>query len=174
MTFLEWLQLTWEPRLFSISQSLAQCLAHGIIYFHWFTDVYTGEKNNLLSKPYCPSPSPPVSQLWKSLNMLFVVLQPFAFKLGVSLSHFISYFSYQPCEVSAVICAFQARARRGEGSNLPGRIAQGACGRRGICAPRLHLPACSATPQSPLALNLIMKCGISVLHFDNHVKGINS
>lgn len=46
--------------------------------------------------------------------MLSVVLQPFAFKLGVSLSHFISYSSYQRCEVSAVICILQARALRGE------------------------------------------------------------
>ena len=61
-----------------------------------------------------PSPSPTISQQWKSLSMLFGVLQPFAFKLGVSLSHFISYFSYQPCEVSALICMLQARALRGE------------------------------------------------------------
>lgn len=50
-------------------------------------------------------------QQWKSLNVLLVVLQPFAFKLGVSLSHFISYSSYQPCEVS-LLSAFY---RRGQG-----------------------------------------------------------
>lgn len=172
MTFLERLQTTWEPRLFSVSRSLAPCLAHGRI--NSLTCTLERKINSLLSKPWCPSPSPPISQLWKSLNTLFVVLQPFAFKLGVSLSHFISYSSYQPCEVSAVICAFQARARRGERSNLPARIAQRAWGRRGICAPRLRLPACLGFPHSPLALNLIMKCGFSVLHFENHVKGINS
>lgn len=43
--------------------------------------------------------------------MLLVVLQPFAFKLGVSLSHFISDSSYQPCEVS-LLSAFY---RRGQG-----------------------------------------------------------
>lgn len=63
-----------------------------------------------------PSPPPTISQQRKSLNMLFVVLQTFAFKLGVSPPHFISYFSYQPCEVSAVICLLQARALRGEAS----------------------------------------------------------
>ena len=52
---------------------------------------------------------PAISQQWKPLNMLFVVLQPFALKSGVSLPHFISYSSYQPCEVSAVICMLQAR-----------------------------------------------------------------
>ena len=78
-----------------------------------------------------PSPSPTISQQWKSLSMLFGVLQPFAFKLGVSLSHFISYFSYQPCEVSALICMLQARALRGE-AICPGQDPQWAAGRGGI------------------------------------------
>lgn len=60
----------------------------------------------------------------------FCCFTPFAFELGVSLSHFISYSSYQPGEVSAVICAFQARARRGEGSNLPGLDRTGSLGKK--------------------------------------------
>lgn len=120
--------LSWNGWLnITISQSLAQYLAHKIIDFHWLTKVHPTKQNkgsplkallSLLLRCHHP-PSPSTSQQWKSLNMLFVALQPFAFKLGVSLSHFISYSSYQPREVSAVICILQARALRGE-ATCPG------------------------------------------------------
>lgn len=174
MTFLEWLQMTWKPRLFSLSQSLAQCLAHGIMYLHRFTDECAREKNNFLLKLYCLSPSPPISQLWKSLNMLFVVLHRLHLNWACRYHILLAIPHTSPVRLALL----SALSRRGHGevkeAICPGWIAQGASGRRGICVPRSHRPACLASPQSPLALNLIMKCGFSVLHFENHVKGINS
>lgn len=64
-----WVKSTWEPKLFYISQSLAQYPAYRIIIdFHWLTRVYTPEKNKgfllkaLLSLLlHHPPPQPPSS-----------------------------------------------------------------------------------------------------------------
>lgn len=77
---------------------------------------------------------PPHPQQWKSLNVLLVVLQTFAFKLGVSLSHFISYSSYQPCEVS-LLSAFYRRGQ-GEVKQLAGSLLVQGQLKRGISACR--------------------------------------
>lgn len=119
------------------------------------------------------SPSHLTSPQRKGLSMLSVVLQPFVFESGVSLSYFISFASYQPCEVRTAICIVQARAPGGKATCLGSHHTRSWL--QGVDFSKLF-PPCSRRSRSAQlcgVVSIVKEHGLSLLNLGNHLNDTN-